>query len=108
MGLGPPERRAHGHDLFKYHKLSVFICVHLWLPPWLLDPADRQVLDLEEVVDAVLGAFAAQARLLHAAEGRDLVGEDADVDADHARLDRFGDAEDAAHVARIEIRGEAE
>ena len=53
-------------------------------------------------------AFAADARLLHAAERRDLGDDEAGVDADHAVLERFGDAPDAADVARVEVRREPE
>src|SRR6185369_13970220 len=73
-----------------------------------LHSAEAHVLDLEEVVDAVLRALAPEARLLHAAEGRDLVRDDAHVHAHDARLERLGGAEDAAHVARIEVRAQAE
>src|SRR5262249_56750260 len=76
--------------------------------PRSLDSTEADVLDLEEVLDAVLGALAAEAGLLDAAEGRDFVGDDADVHADDARLDRLGVAEDASHVARVEVRAHAE
>jgi hypothetical protein len=66
------------------------------------------VLDLEVVLDAVLGAFAAEAGFLHAAEGRHLGRDDAGVDADHAVFQRLGHAPDAAHVAGVEVGGEAE
>ena len=44
------------------------------------------------LVDAVLRALAAQARLLDAAEGRDLVGDQAGVVADHAVVERLAHA----------------
>src|SRR5580765_4271266 len=73
-----------------------------------LDAAQAQVFDLDVVVDAVARALAAEPRLLHAAE-RDFRGRDqAGVDADHAVLERFADAEDAADVAAVEITREAE
>ena len=53
-------------------------------------------------------AFAAEPRLLHAAERRDLGGDEAGVDADHAVLERFGDAPDAPDVAAVEVRREPE
>src|SRR5690349_4784890 len=77
-------------------------------PSWRSDTAHRQVLDLQEVVDAVFRALAAQARLFHAAEGRDLGGDEAGVDADDPGLERLGHAPHASHVARVEIRGEPE
>src|SRR6267154_2300045 len=64
--------------------------------------------DIDLLVDSVLRPFAAQARLLYAAEGRDLGGDQAGVDADHAVLERLGDAPDAADVARVEVRRQAE
>src|SRR6185436_11002141 len=73
----------------------------------LLDPAHAEVFDLEEILDAVFGALAADAGFLHAAEGGDFGGDDALVDADDAVFERFGDAPDAAQVARVEIGGEA-
>jgi hypothetical protein len=72
------------------------------------DAAHAQVFDLEEVLDAVLGALAAHAGFLHAAEGRDLGGDDAGVDADDAVFQGLGDAPDAADVAGVEVGGEAE
>ncbi|MNJ56930.1 hypothetical protein D3C77_524980 [compost metagenome] len=54
------------------------------------------------------GAFTAQARLLDAAEGRDLGGDQSGVDADHPRLQRLGHAPDAAQVAGVEIARQAE
>src|SRR5688572_17766826 len=74
----------------------------------LLDAADQQILDLEVFLDSVLGAFATQARLLHAAERRDLRREDAAVDADHAGFHRLRYAENAADVAAVEVSGESE
>ena len=53
-------------------------------------------------------AFAAQAGLFDAAKGHVLGGQDADVDADHAVLQRLADAENAAHVAAVEVAGQAE
>ena len=46
----------------------------------------HKVFDLQILFDPVLGALAADARLLDAAERRDLVGDEAGVDADHAGL----------------------
>src|SRR6266567_8527436 len=73
----------------------------------VLDPAHAQVLHLEVLLDAVLGALAADAAFLDAAEGRDLRGDDALVDADDAVFERLGSAPDAADVAAVEVGGEA-
>ena len=72
------------------------------------DTAQAEVLDLEVVLDPVLGAFAAQARGLDAAERRHFVGDQAGVDADHAVLQLLGDAEHAGQVAGVEVGRQAE
>src|SRR5690242_19524611 len=69
-----------------------------------VDAAHAKVLHDDVVFDAVLRSFAAQARFLHAAEGRDFGGDEPGVDADHAVLERLGDAPDAADVAAVEVR----
>src|SRR5262245_36143182 len=53
-------------------------------------------------------AFTAEATFLDAAEGRDFCRDQAGVDADHAGLQRLGDAPDATEIAGIEIRREPE
>src|SRR6516164_6334681 len=73
-----------------------------------VDAAEAEVFDLEEFLDAVFRAFAADAAFLHAAEGRDLGRDDALVDADDAVFEGLGDAPDAADVAAVEIGGETE
>ena len=47
--------------------------------------SDRQILQLEPLVQPVLRALAAHARLLHPAEGSNLGGDEAGVDPDDAR-----------------------
>src|SRR5688572_30324922 len=74
----------------------------------LRNPAEAEVLDLEVLLDAVLGPLAAETALLHAAERRHLGRDEAGVDAHHAALEPLGHAEHARHVAPIEIRGEPE
>src|ERR1700694_5741156 len=73
-----------------------------------VDAAHAEVFDLEEFLDAVFRAFAADAAFLHAAEGRDLGRDDALVDADDAVFEGLGDAPDAADIAAVEIGSEAE
>src|SRR5437763_3327006 len=73
-----------------------------------VDAAHAQVLHLEEVLDAVFRALAADAAFLHAAEWRDLGRDDAFVDPDDAVFEGFGNAPDAADVAAVEIGGETE
>src|SRR5687767_13086523 len=74
----------------------------------LVDPADQDVLHLQVLLEAVFRAFAAEARLLHAAERRDFGRDDADVRADDPRLHRFGHVEDAAHIAAVKVSRKAE
>lgn len=66
------------------------------------------MLDLQIILYAVFGTFAPKPRLFYPAERRDFIGEHAGVDADHARLQCFADAEHATYIARIKICGEAE
>src|SRR5256885_2629298 len=66
-----------------------------------------QVLGFQVFLDAVARALAAQAGLLDAAEGRDLVGDQAGVDAHHAVLQRTRYAPDAAVVVCGQISGPA-
>jgi hypothetical protein len=70
-----------------------------------LNPAHAEIFDLEEVIDAVFRAFAADAGFLDATEGRDLGRDDAGVDADNAVFEGVGDAPDPADVAAVEIGG---
>src|SRR5262245_5949010 len=77
-------------------------------PTLLVDASDEDVFNFQIFLESVLRAFAAEAGLLHAAEGRDLGGDDADVGADDAGLHLFRHAEDAADVAAVEIAGQAE
>ena len=51
-------------------------------------------------------AFAAQARLLHAAKGDVLGGDDAYVDAYHAVFQSFADPENSADIAAVKITGQ--
>src|SRR3954449_7703315 len=71
------------------------------------DPADREGLQLEPLVDAVLRALAADARLLDAAEGCDLGRDEPGVDPDHPVLEPLRDAPDPRDVTAVEVRGEA-
>src|SRR5260370_10539743 len=66
------------------------------------------VLELDVLVEPVLRAFAAEARLLHAAERRDFGRDDAFVDADHPAFQRLRHAPRAAEIAGVEVRGQAE
>src|SRR5687767_12598979 len=56
--------------------------------------AEAQILDLEKLLHSVFRALAADAGFLEPAEWRDFVGNNADVDADDAVFERFGDAPD--------------
>src|SRR5512147_1882045 len=69
--------------------------------PLFLDSAHANVLHLDELLAAVLGAFAPQAGLLHAAKRRDFGGDEAAIHAHHAVFERFRHAPDAADVAAV-------
>src|SRR5919106_6248467 len=69
---------------------------------------DGYVLVLQELVDADASAFAAQAGLLDAAEGRGGVGDQSGVEADHAAFEAFGDAQGAVEVLGEQVGGQAE
>ena len=73
-----------------------------------IDAPQAHVLDLEVILDAVLGSLAAVAGLFHAAEGSDLGGNDALVDPYNSVLEALGHAPDAADVTRVEVGREAE
>src|SRR6202042_3868688 len=60
---------------------------------------DCDVFGVEVFLDALVAALAPEARLLDAAEGRLGVGDDALVEADHAGLQPFADADRALEVA---------
>src|SRR5688572_23328428 len=72
-----------------------------------LEPGDRERFHIEIFVDAVARAFAAEAGLFHAAEGRGLRRDEASVDADDAVFECLGHAPDPADVASVEIGREA-
>src|SRR5207247_10922354 len=69
---------------------------------------ETQILDLEELVDAVLRSFASDPRFLHAAERRDFGGDDAGIDADDPVFEGFRHAPDAADVTAVEVGRKAE
>src|SRR6266852_455848 len=72
------------------------------------DAAEAHIFDFEELVHSILGTFAAEARFLHAAEGRDLRGNDSGVDADNSVLEGFGDTPNAGHVSPVEVSSQPE
>src|SRR6185436_10609471 len=61
-------------------------------------PCHRDVLRLQELHHAFVRAFAADARLLHAAERRGGVGDESAIEPDHAEVELLGDAHAAAQV----------
>src|SRR5580704_7677300 len=67
-------------------------------------PVHGDVLGLGVLQQTFVRALATQARLLHAAERRGRVGDDAAVDADHARLQRLRDPQRAPQVAAVQVR----
>ena len=73
-----------------------------------VEPAHQHVFELDELLDAMARAFAADAGFLHAPERRELARNRAGVDADHAVFERFGDPPHPAQIARVEVGREAE
>src|SRR6478736_5795030 len=69
-------------------------------------PRHRDVLRLQKLHQPFVRAFAADARLFHAAERRGRVGDESAVEPDHAELELLGDAHAAAHVLGIEVGNE--
>src|ERR1700722_5509575 len=69
---------------------------------------EAEIFYLEKLVDPVMGSFASQAGLLHAAEGYHLGGNQSGVNADHSVLESLGYAPDASDVATKEITGKTE
>src|ERR1700712_4965254 len=78
-----------------------------WLAE-VLYPRHAEIFDLDIIVDAVAAALAAHAAFLDAAEGGDFGGNEAGVDADHARLHRLTHAPGAREIAGVEIAREAD
>src|SRR3954454_21431678 len=68
----------------------------------------RDVLDVEVLVDALAAALAPEARRLDAAERRGGVGDQSLVEADHAGLQLLADAERALEVGCVDVGDEAE
>src|SRR3546814_11283269 len=71
--------------------------------PWASDAADADVLEFGVVGQAVLRALAADSRLLHSAEWRDLGRDQPGVDADDAAFERLGHAPRASQVTGVEL-----
>src|SRR3546814_7683893 len=76
--------------------------------PWASDAADADVLEFGVVGQAVLRALAADSRLLHSAERRDLGRDQPGVDADDAAFERLGHAPRARQVTGVEIACQAD
>src|SRR5258708_2796300 len=72
------------------------------------DAAEAEILDLQELLDAVLRASAAGAVFRDADEGRPPGRDDPLVEADDAVCGRPGTPPHAIDVAAVEIGGEAE
>src|SRR5262249_24379035 len=66
-------------------------------------PRPRNVLRLQKLHQPLVRALAADARLLHTAEGRGRIGDEPAVEPDHAELELLGDADAASHILGIEV-----
>src|ERR1700761_1981258 len=76
-------------------------------PAPLRSDADRDVFGVEVLLDALVPALAPEAGLLDAAERRLGVGDDALIEADHAGLQPFADADRAFQVAGEDVGDQA-
>src|SRR5829696_2145680 len=68
---------------------------------------DGYVLRLQVLLDALYTSFAAEARVLDAAEGGGGVGDHALVEADHARFDALADAQGTLEITGVDVGHEA-
>ncbi len=75
--------------------------------PRYSETAQQDVLDLEIVLDPILGTFAADSRFLHSAKGSDFGRYDAFVNADDSVFKGFGHAQYTADIPRVEISRKA-
>src|SRR6516165_8975270 len=66
-------------------------------------PRQRHVLGFHELHQPLVRAFAADAALLHAAERRGWIRDEAAVEPDHAKIEPLGHAHAAAEVARVDV-----
>src|SRR5450631_376515 len=66
-------------------------------------PLHRDVLRLEIVEHAVVTALAADSALLRATEGRRRIADQATVQADHAKLQRFADPKAACQISGVDV-----
>src|SRR5215212_3283448 len=64
---------------------------------------DGYVLRLQVLLDALYTSFAAEARVLDAAEGGGGVGDHALVEADHARFDALADAQGTLEITGVDV-----
>src|SRR5262245_8728441 len=99
-GLAASPRRSVGIGS------ALHSCWWLVLVALVLNAAETEVFHFEVFLDPVFGSFAADARLLHAAEWRHFGRNQTGVDADDAIFERFGDAPDPSDVAAVEVGGE--
>src|SRR5262245_10532401 len=68
-----------------------------------IEPAKTEIFNLEKFFDPVMGALAAQSRLLDATKGCDLVRDQPRIDPNHSRVQRLGRPPDPADVAAEEV-----
>src|SRR5437660_10092866 len=70
-------------------------------------PVERDVLGLEELHEPLVRPFAADSALLHSAERRGWIGNEAAVEPDHTEFEPLGYPHAATNIARVEIRHKA-
>src|SRR5918993_494862 len=79
-----------------------------WVLLAVLLPGRRDVLGLHELEESFRAPLPTEAALLGAAEGRGGIRDQTAVEADHAALDAFRQAEAASEVAGVEVAHQAE
>src|SRR5215470_14217245 len=72
------------------------------------NPAEAQILDLDEPIHSVFRALASESGFFHPAEGRHFRRNQSTIDADNSVFQRFRDPPHPSYVAAIEVSGQAE
>src|SRR6516165_1661531 len=73
--------------------------------PLPVKPAEAEVFDFYEFVDAIVGPLSTQTRLFHPSERSNLGRDHASVNADHPAFYAFSHPPNAPDIAAIEITG---
>src|SRR5450631_1943449 len=74
----------------------------------IVKTAKAKILYFQEFLDAIVGTFATEPRLLNPAKRGNLVGDKAGVNADHSRFQSFSGSPDATDIATVKVTRETE